>query len=206
MVCEGSLTSKKHTHQSHDLTQHTGGAHHAQCQSAGPCCAHWNAHIRAPTDLNQVCGGIFLCVNHGVRGFLHKQKFIHIRAMTSPSMLAELTICNTSLLDRTAPIGTRIFELQPTSNRCVMVFFHVIIMVCYFTHQKNIIHIRAMTSPSMLAELTMRNASLLDRAAPIGTRIFELQPTSNRCVVEFLYVIIMVCTLLIRKISYTSES
>ena len=34
-----------------------------------------------------------------------------------------------------------------------------------------------MTTPRMLAELTMRNASLLDRAAPIRMDVFELQPT-----------------------------
>ena len=92
-------------------------------------------------------------------------------------MLAELTIRNASLLDRAAPIGTRISELQPTSTRCVVVFLYVIIMVCDFTHQKNNIHTRAMTTPSMLPELTIRNASLLDRAALIRMDVFELQPT-----------------------------
>jgi hypothetical protein len=50
----------------------------------------------------------------------------------------------------------------------------------------------AMTTPSMLAELTIRNASLLARAAPIRMGVFELQPTSTRCMVVLFYVTIMV--------------
>ena len=46
---------------------------------------------------------------------------------------------------------------------------------------KNIL-IRAITPPSMLAELTIRNASLLDRAAPIRTSIYKLQQTSTKYV------------------------
>ena len=38
----------------------------------------------------------------------------------------------------------------------------------------------AITTPSMLAKLTIHNASLLARAAPIRMGVFKLQPTSTR--------------------------
>ena len=60
-------------------------------------------------------------------GSIHKQNFIHIRAMTTSSMLAELTITirNASLLDRVLrPLEwMREFKLPPTSTRCAVVFF-----------------------------------------------------------------------------------
>jgi hypothetical protein len=36
-----------------------------------------------------------------------------------------------------------------------------------------------MTTPSVLAELNIRNASLLARSAPNGMGVFMLQPTSS---------------------------
>jgi hypothetical protein len=44
-------------------------------------------------------------------------------AMTTPSMLAKLTIHNANLLDRAAPIRMGVFKLQSTSTRFVVVFF-----------------------------------------------------------------------------------
>ena len=136
-------------------------------------------------------------------------------AITTPSMLAKLTIHNASLLARAAPIRMGVFKLQAPTNLNLNqvcdggggdIFLNDNHEVWWFTHKQSTIHTRAMTTPSMLAELTMRNASLLDRAAPIGTRIFELQPTSNRCVVVFFHVIIMVCGgSFTSKSSYTSE-
>jgi hypothetical protein len=102
--------------------------------------------------------------------------------MTTPSMLAELTIRNARLPARAAPIGTRIFELQQTSTRCAVVFLYDNHGVCKFSHKQNTIHIRAMTTPSMLAKLTIRNARLLARAAPIRMIVFELQQTSTKYV------------------------
>ena len=104
--------------------------------------------------------------------------------MTTPSMLAKLTIRNASLLTRTAPIGTGVSELQPISTRyvCNSFYVYVIIMhgMCKFTHKKNSIHIGAMTTPTMLVELTM-----LARAAPILMIVFELQQTSTRFAMVF---------------------
>ena len=57
-----------------------------------------------------------------------------------------------------------------------------------FSYKQNTIHIRAMTTLSMLAELTIRNARLLARTASIRMIVFELPTDLNQvCICIFLY-------------------
>ena len=52
--------------------------------------------------------------------------------------------------------------------------------MCKFSHKQNTIHIGAMTTLSMLAELTIRNARLLTRTASIRMIVFELPTYLNQ--------------------------